>query len=1819
MSSLLLNVLDQGICIRLTQTLLHLLWEGLAIGLCTLALARLCQTATARVRYLIHAVSLGLMALCLPITLALTDASRLPQVERVAKSVEPAVFNPAAAQEPVLVSQGTSTGIVIEPVPSMPPAEIEGAFPSVELIPQPAAPIALAVPQAGESLFEHALRRASPYATVAYFLGVVAMLGRLCCALWAGHRLRRCAVPIRDRQLLTQIRRQATRIGLKIVPIVAYCERITIPAVAGILRPMILLPFGIGADLDTQQILVIVAHEMAHIRRFDLVVNLLQRLVETVLFFHPAVWYVSRQLSFERENCCDDAVLQAGYENVYYADTLVRVAELCASARRPIPTTFRATLAASGNNDSQLKHRVLRLLGAEQRLRLTRADSLTLVLVAGLVAGTMAGLWRHALAAPPKDAGTNATQVSEKLGNTDATPAGERGGVSPPVPSEVEFAGNVVDAEGKPMAGAEIWVAAPPIEPDNPAAQGIVRQMARSDEQGKFSFRFEPIRRPGLDATTWTHWVQVTAKAAGFGCDWLPLAVFEKNPVPSEKRDELQQRFDGRLGAGFFAGRTLRLPPEAGPVRGRLLDLEGRPRANVTVSVEDIDNPDSALLSQAFKQNSKDVFFQALNAHNAWGVGITRHEWQRLIPPVQTNEKGEFSLSGLGRDQMATVTFAGEGVAAERLFILGKEMETEHLPHIRPGGAMDVFVGTRFTHAVGPAVPVSGIVTEFKSGKPIAGATVFVERLFGRDATMKGPGKLRLGTNHMCTVTDDQGRYRLIGIPPGEAHVLNVIAPKSEPWLIARQEVSLDPSQSSARVNVQVFRGIWLEGRVTDAATGEPVPGHVDYLALQKNPNIPQKFGLQDDWQIHRFPTDQSGHYRVPGLSGPGVLLVRASGKTVYPLSVGAEDVEGYNPKNNYLPTTPTGLPLSNWNRVLQIDPPVQAQSHTLDLTLSAGASLVGRVVGPSGAAVSNVEGSGLVKSKTGFFSDLAGGRFTIYNYEPAVPRDLFFKANGNSLVGHLHVEGAPPAELLVTLQPAVTVRGRLIETETGDEAVGYGVDCTSTTQGHFRIDDTVTDEKGRFEIKGLLAGNVYKMDASNPQHFDNQKNGFTIDLTNAKPGDVLELGDVTGKNAKPNEKPAGERGGVSPPVAAPVTRQAEFSGNVVDADGKPLAGAEIWLAARAIDPDDPAARGIVRQLARSDEQGKFSFRLAPVDTGATDAVNWTHGPQVTAKAAGYGCDWLPLAVFETNPVSSAARDAFQQWLEKHKRLRAGRFTGRTLTLPPEAGPVRGRLVDLEGRPLSNVSISIERIVNLDSALLNQAFKQTSKDVFEKALHAWASSTSITRSEWQALVPPVKTNENGEFSLPGLGRDQLTEVTFSGERVAAERLFILGRETETKHLPHNSGDAVYVGTRFTHAVGPAVPVNGVVTDFKSGKPITGAMVLVQRLFGGDRTNSRNLWEQIDHIRTVTDDQGRYRLVGIPPGKGHVLNVIPPKSEPWLIASQELSLDPDQKIATVNVQVFRGIWLEGRVTDAATGEPVAGDVDYLALQKNPNIPQRFGLQEGFKMGRFSIDESGHYRVAGLPGPGVLLVRAFRAKTVYPRGAGAEKVDGYDPQRVFLPTTPVALRFEEWHRIVQIDPPVDAQEYMLDLTLSAGASLVGRVVGPSGVALANVEAAGVVEKDWFFNDLQLKDGKFTINNYEPAVPRNLFFRANGNSLVGYFHLEGAPPAELTVTLQPAVTVRGRLIETETGVEAVGYHLYCQSTRQGEFRLDDVTTDENGRFELKGLLAGNVYTMEAGNPQYFYSGKNGFTIDLTKAKPGDVLELGDVTGKNAKSATK
>ncbi len=128
---------------------------------------------------------------------------------------------------------------------------------------------------------------------------------------------------------------------------------VQVPTVIGWLRPVILLPISALTSLTPQQLETILAHELAHIRRHDYAVNLVQSLIEILLFYHPAVWWVSRQMRLERELCCDDLAVEVCGDAFTYARALTRMEEL----RNPAP---HLAMAATGG---ALLQRIERLLG----------------------------------------------------------------------------------------------------------------------------------------------------------------------------------------------------------------------------------------------------------------------------------------------------------------------------------------------------------------------------------------------------------------------------------------------------------------------------------------------------------------------------------------------------------------------------------------------------------------------------------------------------------------------------------------------------------------------------------------------------------------------------------------------------------------------------------------------------------------------------------------------------------------------------------------------------------------------------------------------------------------------------------------------------------------------------------------------------------------------------------------------------------------------------------------------------------------------------------------------------------------------------------------------------------------------------------------------------------------------------------------------------------------------------------------------------------------------------------------------------------------
>ncbi|HET7086383.1 MAG TPA: M56 family metallopeptidase [Rhizomicrobium sp.] len=156
-------------------------------------------------------------------------------------------------------------------------------------------------------------------------------------------------------------------------------RRIDVPVVIGWLRPVILIPVSAVSGLGPHQLDALILHELAHIRRLDTVINILLVAVETILFYHPAVWWVSRHVRVERENCCDDFAVSACGDVGLYVEALTTL------------ETWKGTggmaLAANGGG---LKQRVARLLDAPAQSPRFSLSAMTGLALLGLVATSLA-------------------------------------------------------------------------------------------------------------------------------------------------------------------------------------------------------------------------------------------------------------------------------------------------------------------------------------------------------------------------------------------------------------------------------------------------------------------------------------------------------------------------------------------------------------------------------------------------------------------------------------------------------------------------------------------------------------------------------------------------------------------------------------------------------------------------------------------------------------------------------------------------------------------------------------------------------------------------------------------------------------------------------------------------------------------------------------------------------------------------------------------------------------------------------------------------------------------------------------------------------------------------------------------------------------------------------------------------------------------------------------------------------------------------------------------------------------------------------------
>ncbi|GJM24632.1 MAG: hypothetical protein DHS20C16_10470 [Phycisphaerae bacterium] len=337
----ILRYFDGSLWHSVVTTLFHTLWQAPLIGVAMFLILRRIPAKRSQFRY-----GLGLAALASVLLVGLITHGVL--VETARRAIAPHATADMAGLSPATIQEGGT--------------EFSSGIGNVSPLVSPGAQTDLSPskPQGADARHEVALDW-KPIAMIAWLFGVAIMLVRTGIGLivlkrWTT-RGSTHAVPESVTRAVDSLAAamQFTR-RIRVV----LTDRLKNPAVIGVIWPTILMPPATLLGLTSEQLRIVLAHELAHIRRHDYLINLVQKLIEALLFFNPGVWWISRQVRIEREACCDELAARIVGDRQAVVRVLYDVAASMSVA--PSSASNLAPAFAGDEKDSTLVNRIRRIV-----------------------------------------------------------------------------------------------------------------------------------------------------------------------------------------------------------------------------------------------------------------------------------------------------------------------------------------------------------------------------------------------------------------------------------------------------------------------------------------------------------------------------------------------------------------------------------------------------------------------------------------------------------------------------------------------------------------------------------------------------------------------------------------------------------------------------------------------------------------------------------------------------------------------------------------------------------------------------------------------------------------------------------------------------------------------------------------------------------------------------------------------------------------------------------------------------------------------------------------------------------------------------------------------------------------------------------------------------------------------------------------------------------------------------------------------------------------------------------------------------------------
>jgi RNA polymerase sigma factor (sigma-70 family) len=636
----------------------------------------------------------------------------------------------------------------------------------------------------------------------------------------------------------------------------------------------------------------------------------------------------------------------------------------------------------------------------------------------------------------------------------------------------------------------------------------------------------------------------------------------------------------------------------------------------------------------------------------------------------------------------------------------------------------------------------------------------------------------------------------------------------------------------------------------------------------------------------------------------------------------------------------------------------------------------------------------------------------------------------------------------------------------------------------------------------------------------------------------------------------------------APVDEKQTVAGRVLDADGKPIAGAKVAVIGLVEKP----YRGrtgerahVILGSGETDKEGRFRLACAVASTNRPPIR------QVLASAPGHGLDWLMLG---RNIDESDV----------------------TIKLPTEQ-VIRGQLIDLQGQAAKGVKLHVAKVSPSPGLGSGSSSTSTSTGF---GLGGSSSSGSTASEDPSGTAPPwydfparpakldvwpevLTTDDEGRFIVRGLGKDQAVRFLVSDERFAQQHFVV---STSAKAKPEG----------VEQVLEPAHWLEGTVLGADTGKSI-GKKVLL------------NVSTRDATFQAWADEKGVFR-VNCPSGR-IVIESFPPDGSPYLTIIQAVDWPKGKVKHEVEVTLPRGVLVRGKVTEAESGKPVASAVvSYYPRQDNPFADRAVRSWRHFPGEFVRTKDDGTFEATVPPGVGTLMAKGPTRDYV---------LQPLDTKELTLGKPGGAPIYAQANAPLDLKPGTDSAE--VALKLQRGVTIKGRILDPDGKPVQsavlyhslNLQDNG--DQAYFFHysplPVAVKDGSFALTGLDPKAKVTVFILDRKDEFGGRAVLSAGSDGEpATIKLQPCGKVKTRFLDKD-GKPAKGHSLGLQFTldadRHAEMSHAEAMggwnvlghSDAEGRLTVGGLIPGVGYR--------YFDGKKSQEITV---ESGKTQELPDIT---------